>query len=47
MEGTFLNENEKQKQFFRNVCAGMEEYVDTSFLGTMSEYLSRYMGKRS
>ena len=44
MEGTILNE--KEKQFIRNVCADMEEYVATSSLGTLSEYLSRYYGKK-
>ncbi len=44
MEGSFLNE--KEKQFFRKVSADMEDYVATSSLGTLSEYLSHYYGKK-
>jgi len=44
LDGTFLNEREKQ--FFRSVCADMEDYVATSSLGTLSEFLSRYYGKK-
>ena len=45
LEGTLLND--KEKQFFRNVCADMEDYIATSSLGTLSEYLSRYYGKKA
>ena len=45
LEGMLLNE--KEKQFFRNVCAEMEDYVATSSLGTLCEYLSRYYGKKT
>ena len=44
MEGTFLNE--KEKQFFKDVRADMEDYIATSSLGALSEYLSRYYGKK-
>ncbi len=44
MEGTVLNE--KEKRFFQKVCADMEDYVATSSLGTLSEYLSRYYNKK-
>lgn len=44
LEGTVLNE--KEKRFFENVCADMEDYVATSSLGTLSEYLSRYYNRK-
>ena len=44
LEGTVLNEREKQ--FFRSICADMGDYAATSSLGTLSEFLSRYYGKK-
>ena len=44
LEGTLLND--KEKSFFRNVCADMEDYAATSSLGTLTEYLGRYYRKR-
>ena len=44
LEGTLLND--KEKRFFQNVCADMEDYAVASSLGTLTEYLSRYYGKR-
>ncbi|MEY8426283.1 AAA family ATPase [Lachnospiraceae bacterium 46-15] len=38
--------NEKEKSFFQNVSANMEDYVATSSLGTLSEYLYNYYGKK-
>lgn len=44
MEGDLLNE--KEKRFFRNVTAEMENYVFSASLKTLSNYLYRYYGKK-
>lgn len=44
LEGDLLNE--KEKRFFRNVTADMENYVLSSSLKTLSNYLYRYYGKK-
>ena len=38
--------NEKEKNFFQKVSSEMKNYVATSSLGTLSEYLYRYYGKK-
>lgn len=38
--------NEKEKNFFQSVSSEMKNYVATSSLGTLSEYLYRYYGKK-
>jgi len=38
--------NEKEKEFYQKVSADMEEYVATDSLGVLSDYLSRYYGKK-
>lgn len=44
LEGDLLNE--KEKRFFRNVTAEMENYVFSASLKTLSNYLYRYYGKK-
>lgn len=44
LEGDLLNE--KEKKFFRNVTAEMENYVFSASLKTLSNYLYRYYGKK-
>lgn len=44
MEGNLLNE--KEKRFFRNVTADMENYILSSSIKTLSNYLYRYYGKK-
>ena len=44
LDGDLLND--KEKKFFHSVSAGMEDYIATSALGTLSEYLCRYYGKK-
>lgn len=44
LEGCLLNE--KEKKYFRNVTADMENYVLSSSLKTLSNYLCRYYGKK-
>ncbi len=44
LEGCLLNE--KEKKYFRNVTADMENYVLSSSLKTLSNYLCRYFGKK-
>lgn len=44
LEGDLLNE--KEKKFFGNVTAEMENYVFSASLKTLSNYLYRYYGKR-
>ena len=44
LEGDLLNE--KEKKFFRNVSADMENYVAAVSLRTLSDYLYRYYGKK-
>ena len=38
--------NEKEKRFFRNVTADMENYILSSSLKTLSNYLYRFYGKK-
>ncbi len=38
--------NEREKSFFRNVSADMDNYMAVSSIGTLSEYLCRYYGKK-
>ena len=44
LEGNLLNE--KEKNFFRNVMADMENYILSSSLKTLSNYLYRFYGKK-
>ncbi len=44
LEGNLLNE--KEKRFFRNVTADMENYILSASLKTLSNYLYRYYGKK-
>ena len=44
LEGNLLNE--KEKKFFKNVTADMENYVFSSSLKTLSNFLYRYYGKK-
>ena len=44
LEGNLLNE--KEKNFFRNVTADMENYILSSSLKTLSNYLYRFYGKK-
>lgn len=44
LDGDLLNE--KEKSFFHSVLADMEDYIATSALGALSEYLCRYYGKK-
>ncbi len=44
LDGGLLND--KEKKFFHSVSAEMEDYIATSALGTLSEYLCRYYGKK-
>lgn len=44
LEGDLLNE--KEKSFIQSVSANMEEYIATSSLGALSDYLHRYYGKK-
>ena len=44
LDGDLLND--KEKKFFHSISAGMEDYIATSALGTLSEYLCRYYGKK-
>ncbi|MDO4298480.1 MAG: AAA family ATPase [Lachnospiraceae bacterium] len=44
LEGDLLNESEKED--FRNVSADMEDYAASLSLKSLSDYLSRYFGKR-
>ncbi len=44
LEGDLLDE--KEKRFFRNVTAEMENYVFSASLKTLSNYLYRYYGKK-
>lgn len=44
LEGNLLNE--KEKDFFKNVTAEMENYVFSASLKTLSNYLYRYYGKK-
>ena len=44
LEGNLLNE--KEKKFFKNVTADMENYVLSSSLKTLSNFLYRYYGKK-
>ena len=44
LDGDLLND--KEKKFFHSVSAGMEDYIATSALGTLSEYLCRYYWKK-
>ncbi len=44
LEGDLLNE--KEKRFFRNVTAEMENYVFSASLKTLSNFLYRYYGKK-
>ena len=44
LEGDLLKE--KEKRFFRNVTAEMENYVFSASLKTLSNYLYRYYGKK-
>ncbi len=44
LEGNMLNE--KERNFFRNVTADMENYVLSASLKTLSNYLYRYYGKK-
>ena len=44
LEGDLLNE--KEKRFFRNLEAEMENYVFSASLKTLSNYLYRYYGKK-
>ena len=39
--------NEKERAFYGSVSAQMEEYIATDALGALSEYLSRYYGRRA
>ena len=38
--------NEKEKDFIKNISANMDNYSAISSLGTMSEFLCRYYGKK-
>ena len=44
LEGCLLNE--KEKKYFRNVTADMENYVLSASLKTLSNYLYRYYGRK-
>lgn len=44
LEGDWLNE--KEKEFFNNVSVDMEDYVAASSLKVLSDFLSRYYGKK-
>ncbi len=44
LEGNLLNE--KEKAFFQSVSTDMENYIASASLGTLSEYLCRYYGKK-
>ncbi|MCM1145521.1 MAG: ATP-binding protein [Blautia sp.] len=44
LEGNLLND--KEKNFFRNVTAQMENYIAASSLKTLSSYLYRYYGRK-
>lgn len=44
LKGNLLNE--KEKLFFRNISADMENYVAAVSLRTLSDYLYRYYGKK-
>lgn len=44
LEGNLLND--KEKNFFRNVTADMENYIMASSLKTLSNYLYRYYGRK-
>lgn len=44
LEGDLLSDREKD--FYYSISANMEEYVATSSLRTLSNYLSRYYGKK-
>ena len=37
--------NEKEREFYQQVSANMDNYAAVSSLGTLSEYLCRYYGK--
>lgn len=38
--------NEREKEFYRNVSADMEDYIAADSLNVLSNYLSRYYGKK-
>ena len=38
--------NEKEREFFQKVSADMEDYVATDSLGALSDFLSRYYGRK-
>lgn len=38
--------NQREKDYFCKVSAEMEDYIATSSLGTLSEYLYRYYGRK-
>lgn len=44
LDGDLLNE--KEKAYFRTVKADMEEYIATSAIRALSDFLSRYYGKK-
>ena len=44
LDGNVLNE--KQKKFYQNVSSDMKQFTAAASLGTLSEYLYRYYGKK-